>query len=262
MITMETAQQWANAIQADPRLTGWIEEAEAAYKLHIARSEDREWSSKVGNGNALIGMAVTERPLPSFAHEILHVCLSARGYKHIVEIANMDEHKRNVLQAIVSALDNELQHHRMFHEFVSAGFEGGEFYHDGDDASHVEVRAAIEEITADQHSTAAFFSYITLIAPGGSWPSGEQEDLIQLLKSKVSDETWAKMLKISELIDAWKVQSDLDPTNTVADIIETLGDLDNTFVGEADAYPVGAFIPKTLTYEVFHEAALADQGGK
>ncbi|SMD16430.1 hypothetical protein [Rhizobium sp. RU36D] len=265
MITMETAQQWAAAIQADPRLTGWIEEAEAAYKLHIVRSEDREWSAKVGNGNALISMAVTERPLPSFAHEILHVCLSARGYKHIVEIANEDEHKRDVLQAIAGSLDNELQHHRMFDEFVASGFDGGEFYHDGDDVSHNEVRQAVRELTPDQHPTAAFFPWLTLLAPGGSWPDDEREDLTQLLQANVSMDTWDKLQAIKDLIERWKQQASLDPTDTVAAIIETLGDFDNSFVSERNAYPVGAFIPQGLTQEEFEahaKAAYEAQHGK
>ncbi|MEI3807565.1 hypothetical protein V6R85_23885 [Agrobacterium sp. CCNWLW32] len=257
MITMETAQRWVAEIQADPRMASWLAEADKAYELQIAPTKAVEWFSQVRDGKAQIGMAETERPLPSFAHEILHVCLSARGYRHVVEIANMDEHKRNVLQAIVTALDNELQHHRMFDEFVAAGFDGGDFYHDGDDASHTDIRKEIDGLSPKDHPTAAFFVYLTLLAPGGGWPEGERENLTHLLESKVSADTWTKLQKIAALIDGWKHQADLDPTKTVAAIIDTLGDLENTFIGEPGAYPVGAFIPKGLTQTDFEAAAKA-----
>ncbi len=255
MISMETAQEWVEAIQADARMANWLAEADKAFELQIAPTRAAEWFSQVREGKAQIGMAETKRPLPSFAHEILHICLSARGYKHVVEIANMDEHKRNVLKAIVEALDNELQHHKMFDEFVAAGFNGGEFYHDGDDVSHADIRKEIEELP--QHPVAAFFVFLTLLAPGGSWPEGEREELTRLLQQKVSMDTWDKLQKISALVDRWKKQADLDPTETVADIIDTLGDFDDTFVGETGAYPVGRFIPRSLTQEDFEAAAKA-----
>lgn len=255
MISMETAQEWVAAIQADARMADWLAEADKAYELQIAPTRAVEWFSQVRDGKAQIGMAETERPLPSFAHEILHICLSARGYKHVVEIANLDEHKRKVLQAIVEALDNELQHHRMFDEFVAAGFDGGEFYHDGDDVSHADLRKEIEELP--QHPVSAFFVWLTLTAPGGGWPEGEREELTRLLQQKVSMDTWDKLQVISGIVDRWKHQADLDPTNTVADIIDTLGDFDGSFVGEPGAYPVGAFVPRSLTQKDFEAAAKA-----
>lgn len=255
MISMETAQEWVDTIQADARMASWLAEAGKAYDLEIAPTRSTEWFSQVRDGKAQIGMAETERPLPSFAHEILHVCLSARGYKHVIEVANLDEHKRDVLQAVVGALDNQLQHHRMFDEFVAAGFDGGEFYHDGDDVSHSQIRKEIEELL--QHPVAALFVWLTLMAPGGGWPEGEREELTRLLQQKVSMDTWDKLQKISDLVDRWKKQADLDPTETVADIIETLGDFDVTFVGEKGAYPVGRFIPRSLTQEDFEAAAKA-----
>lgn len=257
MVSMETAQAWAEDIQADARMAGWIAEAEKAYELRISPTSEEGWFSEVVDGKAKIGMGETERPQPSFAHEILHVCLSARGYKHIVAVGGLDELKVTVLQALVSALDNELQHHRMFDEFVAAGFDAGEFYHDGDATAHVDVRKEIEELTTAHPPVAALFVYLTLLAPGGGWPDGEREDLTARLQSNVSMDIWDKLQSISGLIDHWKVQAHLDPTDTVAAIIERLGDFDGTFVGEPDAYPVGRFIPKDLTQEEFEARAKA-----
>ncbi len=257
MVSMETAQAWAEGIQADARMTGWIAEAEKAYELRISPTTEEGWFSEVVNGKAKIGMGETERPLPSFAHEILHVCLSARGYKHVVELANTDPIRLSVLQALISSLDNELQHHRMFGEFVATGFDGGEFYHDGDAAGHADVRKDIEALTKNHPPVAALFVYLTLLAPGGNWPDGAREELTHLLQANVSMDTWDKLQVISGIIGRCKQQADLDPTETVAAIIEALDDFDGTFVGEPNAYPVGAFVPKGLTQEAFEAHAKA-----
>jgi hypothetical protein len=257
MVSMETAEKWYAAIQEDPWLTKWMSEAEKVYVLNIAPTSDKLWFSRVGSDKAIIGMADTKRPLPCFAHEILHVCLSARGYKHIVEAGNTDPIKLKLLQALLSALDNELQHHRMFEEFVAAGFQATEFFHDGDAAGHADVLTDIEALTKNYESAFALLPFLTLIAPGGDWPDGVRESLTQALEDKVSEDTWDRLQDIKGIIGSWKLQQDLDATNTVAAIIETLGDFDFTYVGEPNSYPDGAFIPKGLTQAQFEEHAKA-----
>lgn len=252
MVSNEIAQKWIDEAEADDRLKPILIEVETSYKLGIALAAGVKWESSVKGKDAVIRMADTNRPFAAFAHELLHLQLSARGYRHILGNGTHDLQQRLLVHDLLIALDNELQHHRMFADFVGAGFDGSEFYNDSDDASWSEVEAQINALTETSPASTALFSYLTLIAPGGGWPDRTRETLLDLLRRKVSSEVWGKLVAIKATIEAWRKQKDLDPINTITAIFETLGDLDGTWIGEhMSDYPKGAFIPRSLTQEQF-----------
>lgn len=43
--------------------------------------------------------------MPSFAHELLHLRLYARGYRHILAGGNLDVQKRVMLSQVLSTLE-------------------------------------------------------------------------------------------------------------------------------------------------------------
>ncbi|NKK58786.1 hypothetical protein GFM44_23085 [Rhizobium leguminosarum bv. viciae] len=258
MLTMEMAQRWLDEAEADARLAPIMKEVEARYEVGVRRLDKPEWSSSVKGNKAEIGMAVTGRHLQSFAHELLHLRLSARGYRHILGAGNHDPHQQQIISAVLDALDNELQHHRMFPEFVNAGFDGGDFYAESDDDVHVQLQSEIEELRNASPAWQAVLSYFTLIAPGGRWPDGKREELVALLKSNVTTATWDKLAQVEALFDTWRQQSHLDPTETIVSIFETLGGFEGTYLAEdVAAYPAGSFIPRTMTPDEF--MALAEK---
>lgn len=254
MVTAETANKWIEDAYADERLKAIIAEVEKTYEIGVAIFEGPEWECEAKGTRAVIRIADTSRPLSAFAHELLHLRLAARGYRHIRANANHDPEINLRAASLISALDNELQHHRMFPDFVSAGFDGRDFYAESDDGALADVKAMVEAIDHQNPPSGVLLTYLTLIAPGGRWPDGSCDALMELLRTKVLPETWEKLLAIKATIEAWRNQDILDPIETIASIFETLGDLNGTFIGESpNSYPVGAFIPRSLTKEQFEK---------
>lgn len=265
MVSAGIAAKWHREANADPRLKPIIEEVERTYKVTIETTADPEWTSAPDKRKAVIEVSDTSRPLPSFAHEYLHLRLSARGYQHILGSINFDPAKNKRIQRLLGALDNELQHHRMFDDFVAAGFEAGDFYAESDDTSHVALRSEIEALSFATDGIDVLTNFLSVIAPGGRWPDGEREELRNLLKTKIPTGMWDKLLKIEAIIDRWKQQADLNPIGTIASIIETLGGYNDTFIGvDVEAYPNhGAIIPRMNMNPEFDKAvrrALAQHG--
>lgn len=262
MITSGIAEKWHREAKADPRLKPIIDEVAKTYKVQLVVTDEPDWASAPEKSRATIEVSDTSRPLPSFAHEYLHLRMSARGYRHILGSINLDPGKNRVIQQLLIALDNELQHHRMFDDFVAAGFDGGDFYAENDDASHTFVRQQIEALTFQSSPADALRPFLSVIAPGGRWPEGERDALRQLLEATVPAATWNKLVKIEGHVDRWKQQSDLNPLGTIASILETLGGFDDTFVGEdAMAYPKsGIVIPRMNMNPAFDKAVRAALG--
>lgn len=256
MLSKEIAQSWIDEAGADHRLKGIIAEVEQTYELAIGIGSGPSWESSIVNGKAIIRMAETDRPMASFAHEILHLRLSARGYRHILGCAHPDEKLRGVVLDLLDALDNELQHRRTFPEFLSAGFSGDEFYSDDDDADWVDVETHVRALSGNETPSIVLFIYLSLIAPGGGWPQGKLEEITDLLQAKIKPETWSRLLAVKAAIEAWARDDTMDPTETIVSIFEALGDLGGTFIAEdVGTYPTGAFIPRSMTQDQFEDLA-------
>ncbi|PTV70182.1 hypothetical protein [Agrobacterium pusense] len=256
MVTSGMAAKWQREAKQNAGLKPIIDEVERTYKVTLELTADPTWSSMPNKKRAVIEVSDTNRPLPSFAHEYLHLRLSARGYKHILGSINFDVAKNDRISNLLSALDNELQHHRMFDDFVAAGFDPGDFYAESDDMSHVGLRSEIEKLSFMTQEIDVLLTFLSLIAPGGRWPDGEREAMRDLLKTNIPAGTWSKLVKIEALIATWKQQADLNPLDTIASILETIGGCDDTFIGiDASAYPNhGTVIPRMNMNPAFDKA--------
>ena len=74
---------------------------------------------------------------------------------------------------VVQALDNELQHHRMFPEFLALGLDAKHFYDDDADTFQ-SVRKELKGMSPRDHVGSFLLKYVTLIAPGGIGKSLDQ----------------------------------------------------------------------------------------
>ena len=256
LISDETAQSWRAQAQADFRLQSIITDVEAKYELSIRIVDDTEWWSSVDGQKAVIAMTATARPMAAFAHELLHLRLSARGYRHILGSANHEPAKNQVISGLLSALDNELQHHRMFPAFLSAGFSAREFYADSDDISYEAIQRQIGTFSSNTSAACALYAYLPLIAPGGGWPTDMRDSVVDDLTRSVSAQVWQRLQAVKVAIDAWAGSDELDPTNAIVTILEALGEFDGTYITEdISLYPAGAFVPRSMTQAQFEELA-------
>lgn len=107
--------------------------------IMIKPSTDRAWGSSTDSSGTTIWVAPTAFPAESLYHELLHANMKLAEYcQHLTCVRVVEG---NTPLVLAEALDNELQHHRMFPSFVAAGFDSARFYHDGDDQTLALVRA-------------------------------------------------------------------------------------------------------------------------
>ena len=207
-----------------------------------------EWSSQTMGGTTSISGTPTAHPDAAMAHELLHAKLKIGGYKQYCTTTAMNM-KYKLANTIARMLDNELQHHKMFGDFLAMGFQPEQFYHDGDTGSFQDIRRRFQGMRSKQTPEEFFWSFVTVIAPGGVGADEERRKLKALCKAKCSAATWKILCDIEQEIAAWVAQPSLDAGDTIVKIFQLLGGYDSTWVGcDATSFPAsGHFIGQPFT---------------
>jgi hypothetical protein len=96
--------------------------------INYRESPDADWGSDVvGDVGIVVYAEDRRRPASCLGHELLHLKLQAQGYRRIrCGVSNFAE--SNWLRQFLTAMDNELQHQRMFDQFLAMGFRSEQFY--------------------------------------------------------------------------------------------------------------------------------------
>ena len=81
-------------------------------------SKDGYWHSKTSGGQTTIFYAPTARPEASLAHELLHAKLKLDGYRQYCTSFCVGP-KEPFISRVLEILDNELQHHRFYNDFLA-----------------------------------------------------------------------------------------------------------------------------------------------
>ncbi len=142
----------------DKRIAPLFESVRTRVKVRFEKGTGAMWGSNMENGEAVISYVEANHPSSALAHELLHFDTQLKGYKRMRAVAsNLTplEGVRNVLEA----LDNELQHHRFYSDFLDLGFKPSQFYCDVDDR-HREPSAENNQCrVADDYSCLAALSH-------------------------------------------------------------------------------------------------------
>jgi hypothetical protein len=156
--------------------------------------------------------------------KLLHARLKIRGYRRYTTLGTMDDEPQ-LLNYLSEALDNELQHHKMYPQFRDMGFKPDEFYHDNDEVDFAALQAEIGSIRPDEHPGALLLNFVILIAPGGSESGDIRIEMRRIFQERCGAANWDKMLAIEREFDAWERAGDLDAGMTIAAIFKHLGRL-------------------------------------
>ena len=177
-----------------------------------------------------ISVAQTNFPAESLYHELLHAKLKLAGYVQYLTSVKVVED--NTPLVVAKALDNELQHHRMFPSFVAAGFDPARFYHDGDHNTYALVRAELKRMKPDKTSAADYFlKYLSIMAPGGAGGEGKRAQLDRFFRMTVSTDKLAKVDVAAQKLRAWGLAKTPSAGATIVEIIAGLGDYDGWWFG-------------------------------
>src|SRR5271157_1491076 len=118
------------------------EEVRSQTPIVFVQSNDGFWGSKTQNGQTTIYQATANHPDACLAHELLHAKLKCSGYKQYI-VAICPTQKKDQIRSLLGTLDNELQHHRFYREFLALGFEPIQMYADSDKEVWTELRRDI-----------------------------------------------------------------------------------------------------------------------
>lgn len=207
------------------------------------------WSSETTSGVARITGTLTAHPDAAMAHELLHAKLKIGGYKRYCTTTAMNG-KCGLGNAIAGILDNELQYYKMFAEFLSMGFQPEQFYHDDDAGSFQDIRKRFQGMKPKQMPEEFFWSFVTVIAPGGVG-TDEERKLKAMCKANCSATTWKILCDIEQEIADWATQPSLDEGGAIVKIFELLDGYDRTWVGwDATGFPTsGHFIGPSFSMQ-------------
>jgi hypothetical protein len=108
----------------------------------------------------------------------------------------------------MDALDQELQHHKMFPQFIALGFPADEFYYDND----IEVLSKIDNfMKVSYHDLLeVLLRYFTVIAPGGTIEYKRLDYYKEQLKTLGNNAFRDKLNLIDDIFSKWTKSKSLD----------------------------------------------------
>jgi len=148
------------------------------------------------------------------------------GYKRMKCSASSLENKE-LSKRLVDALDNELQHHKMFKDFKKMGFPNNSFYYDGDSETKKYLEKILNEKGNSFHDLIT--DYLTAIAPGGSFTPKEISSLKERFKNKTGDSNPFEI--IDDSISDWIDSEDYCQQEVVRNIYRLMEQPTKTWIG-------------------------------
>jgi hypothetical protein len=150
-----------------------------------------------------IGCADTPNPGAALAHELLHLEMKLRGCRSLYYIVPQGDPGFEL--TFQDCLNNELQHHKMYPEFIALGFQGDEFY------GNEEPRTP----NTGQPIIDIAIRYFSAIAPGGRLPVEQRTAGENRILQEENGRHQDGLLKIRKAVEDWKSSSHYDIESTV-----------------------------------------------
>lgn len=248
IMEQDTAKALVTTGLTHPTVAALYASVDARSPITIVPSTDRFWGSSTDGAGTRISVAKTAYAAESLYHELLHADLKLNGYRQHLTYVRIDDD--TTVQILAEALDNELQHHRMFAAFVAAGFDPVRFYHDGDTQTFDGVRAKVKRLTARGAGPASYFlAYLSVIAPGGAGSDAKRQQLDRFFRMTAPKTIMVTVDAAAAKVLAWGVSSQRDPGPTIIDIIQSFGVFDGWWVGASTRFPSdGHFVGAPFTF--------------
>lgn len=223
-------------------------------------SRSEYWGALTQNGATEIEFAPTKAPVEALAHELLHTELKLDGYQQFTAmVALAPEERRTLYLAVLTMLDNELQHHRMFKRFADLGLSGKRFYCDSDKHTYTNVRKTLQQMTPSDHAADFLLQFVSIIAPGGAGDEQQRQPLKNFLKTRCSPGTWQILIQAECIFTEWRNSSSMDASESITTILRLLSGDDKLWFGPARCQDLalGHFVgPEFTVDEAYAYAAV------
>lgn len=228
----------------DQRAKDLLDELSREIRFEFLSSSDSSWGSNMESpGRAVIYAAPTTAPAESMAHELLHIRTQLLGYRRL----RIDASRTLPLDFrghLISALDNELQHHRMFPEYRRRGFSSTRFYRDDDTNTEAALRS---ELATNDSFRDLLVPFLSLIAPGGQLRESAKRKLRAQFFGKPFGDGFQR---VEAILQSWARQHHLDAEAAVREIYLLVDPQQLTWLGygtEADFPGNGFFVGRPFS---------------
>ena len=211
-------QRVLSKADADPRISDLLTHIQRQITINYEWSDGAFWGAHIENECAVITVARTGHPSAALVHELLHIDLQLKGYRRpcgfISDIVDPATFKR-----LMTCLDNELQHQRMFAPFCSMNFRSKQFYADSDVNTEIFLW---NELARAQGRIELSIHFFTLIAPGGTISENGRNRLRQKFRTidgGLHESVW---IAIEAIVERWKNDASFDVSPYLKEILLTL----------------------------------------
>jgi len=177
------------------------------------------WGTEIVAGVAHLQYCGCTYPSAALAHELLHLDTQLKGYKRI-RIGFSEFDTTPTFRTFMEALDNELQHHKFFAEFLDMGFTPSQFYCDSDREMEGHLRRVARR--NDVRLNELLPDFFSLIAPGGSMSESTKQELLKAFYNVNGGRHACALLEIKRIIEAWGQNGSYDSVPVITEIMLTL----------------------------------------
>jgi len=220
-----------------------------ATNIILTPASEGAWSTRTANGTRTITYTPTDHPEACLAHELLHIQLQENGYRCYLTAVSFAP-KHDWVLFLLSKLDNELQHHKLYPAFLRLGFGPEHMYYDNDRDTYRLIQKDIARFTSDSPVEFFLSAYVPTIAPGGAGTTQDRLAIENQLRAKASTQTWKTLMAIRKVIMEYRDSNTLDAARTIARIMQLLGQYEPTWIGHTKRFPDdGIFIGNPFTME-------------
>jgi hypothetical protein len=210
------------------------------YPVDIIATSDTTWGSNLKDGKTVISYCDTKYPEECFTHELLHIDTQIKGYKRLrFGFSAFDT--SDYFKELMSAIDNELQHHKMFPDFLKMGYNKEQFYIDSDTETEKYLQSYLTKKTIEFRPT--FLRYLTLIAPGGCLDDNTKQELKENFKSLNGNSYRAYFDHIDKQFEDWTAVNSYNAEAYLKEMFVTIsgGELTWFGYGKAEEFPNNGF---------------------
>lgn len=213
-----------------------------------SKEDGSEWGSYINDSDeAVVIYAKSENKACALAHELLHFSIQKSGYRRILSCVSTLK-PGSLMKRLISCLDNELQHHRMFTKFCELGYTRTTFYNDED----CQTAAYLENVLTKKNDNLLELlpDYMTLISPGGSLTKSQKATFSSKFRALTTNPVFFDAIDVA--IEKWTNMESLDQTEIVSSIISAIPGEHLTWIGFDDGtdFPdSGFFVGKPFTIE-------------
>jgi hypothetical protein len=198
------------------------------YHIRVKHSKKETWTIDIIDKQIIIGIKQSDYPVSCFTHELLHAEIQIKGFKRL-RYGKSSLFPNNNFGILMEALDQELQHHKMFKRFADLGFPPEEFYYDNDK----QIISKLDKfISSGNHELLpVLLRYFTVISPGGAIELSILIHYKELLKSLMNNAFRNTLDEIDIIFRDWTNSPNLDAEPFIKRYFINIGSPSKTWIG-------------------------------